>query len=99
MDEARLIGISPIALSVVSFIISALLTKLFYNLAQNTQLMDKPNDRSLHARPIVRGGGLVFIGLSVLILPILCYFTKTPLSEQSVLIVSIILLATVSFFR
>lgn len=97
MGEISLIGTMPLALSLVIVVLSAVLTKLFYSLAQNTRLMDKPNERSLHARPIVRGGGLVFIGLPLLILPIISYTSAFFLSELTILIVSITLLASVSF--
>jgi UDP-N-acetylmuramyl pentapeptide phosphotransferase/UDP-N-acetylglucosamine-1-phosphate transferase len=59
--------------------------------------MDKPNDRSMHFTPTIRGGGLVFIGLSLLSLPVLCYLTQTSLYEQCVFAISIMLIAAVSF--
>ena len=84
-------------LSLFLVILSAALTKVFCVFAQNTSLMDKPNERSLHSTPTIRGGGIVFIGLPLLVLPFICYFTKTPFSEYSIFVISIILLATVSF--
>lgn len=87
-----------IILSLVFFVLSVVLIKLFCILAQNTRLMDKPNERSMHAIPTVRGGGVVFIGLSLLSLPFLCYFNQYSFGDVFILFVSIILLATVSFF-
>lgn len=86
-----------IILSIVIIVLSAFLTKIFCHKAINTQLMDKPNERSLHSVPTVRGGGLIFIGLPLLALPILCYFTNIQFSSQLLLFVCIFLLATVSF--
>lgn len=65
--------------------------------AQNTRLIDKPNDRSLHSNPTIRGGGLIFVGLAVLSLPSLCYFMHTPLVDQLIFIFCILFLALVSF--
>ncbi|BCA94952.1 glycosyl transferase [Legionella antarctica] len=78
-------------------LLSTIMTKLFYILAQNTRLVDKPNERSLHLKPTVRGGGVVFIGLSLISLTFLSYFTGASLAQQIVLIFSIFLLATISF--
>ncbi|KTD72224.1 MraY family glycosyltransferase [Legionella tucsonensis] len=87
-----------IILSLFFVVLSAILTKIFCMLAQNTRLMDKPNDRSLHTIPIVRGGGLVFISLSLISLPFLCFFTESSFSEQYILLASTVLLASISFF-
>lgn len=73
------------------------MTKIFCLIAQDTRLMDKPNNRSMHSKPTIRGGGLIFIGLALLALPLLCYLTQTPLQEQLVFIFSILLIATISF--
>jgi len=59
--------------------------------------MDKPNSRSSHSIPVVRGGGLVFIGLILVTMPILCYYYQTPATEFIPLIISVLLLATISF--
>lgn len=59
--------------------------------------MDKPNNRSMHSKPTVRGGGIVFIGLTLLAIPILCYVMQTSIHEQLIFMLCIILLAAVSF--
>lgn len=84
-------------LSVVFFILSAVLTKIFCVLAQGTRLMDKPNNRSMHSKPTIRGGGVVFISLSLLSIPVLCYLTQVSFYEQWVLALSIFMVAVVSF--
>lgn len=77
--------------------LSLLTTKIFCSLAQDTQLMDTPNERSLHAVPKVRGGGLVFIGLFLAALPWLGFIYQVPLIEQAVLFISVFLIALISF--
>lgn len=73
------------------------MTKAFCNLATNTRLMDTPNDRSSHATPTVRGGGVVFIGIALLALPFLAHGTETPMSDLLLFIICILSLASVSF--
>lgn len=87
-----------IILSLFFVVLSIALTKLFCIVAQNTKLMDKPNERSLHTVPTVRGGGVVFIGLFLLCIPLVCYWTQTPFKEQWVLFISVLLLALIGFF-
>jgi UDP-N-acetylmuramyl pentapeptide phosphotransferase/UDP-N-acetylglucosamine-1-phosphate transferase len=86
-----------LTLSVVFFILSGVLTKVFYILVQNTRLMDKPNDRSMHSKPTVRGGGIVFISLSLLSLPLLCYLMQTSFYQLWALALSLFMVASVSF--
>lgn len=86
-----------IILSGILILISFFCTKLFCNYAQNSKLMDKPNDRTLHLKPTVRGGGVVFIGLTLLVLPFIWYFTGTYYKEWMPLLLCILLIAGVSF--
>lgn len=81
----------------ILILFSTIMTKLFCVLAQNSKLMDKPNERSLHQSPTVRGAGIIFIGLSLAYLPFICYFTNSSFKDQIVLICSIVLLALISF--
>jgi UDP-N-acetylmuramyl pentapeptide phosphotransferase/UDP-N-acetylglucosamine-1-phosphate transferase len=74
-----------------------MLTKVFCILVQGTRLMDKPNDRSMHFKPTLRGGGVVFVSLSLLSIPLLCYLTNTSFYDQWVLTLSIFMIASVSF--
>ncbi len=59
--------------------------------------MDKPNERSLHVSPTVRGGGVIFIGLAVVSIPIISYVTGTSLLEQLIWSLCLLLLAGISF--
>jgi UDP-N-acetylmuramyl pentapeptide phosphotransferase/UDP-N-acetylglucosamine-1-phosphate transferase len=59
--------------------------------------MDKPNSRSLHIIPTVRGGGFIFIGLSLLSIPLVSYYTQLSASGQWILMTSIFLLALIGF--
>lgn len=86
-----------IILSVLFIILSVSLTQLFYFAAGNTRLMDKPNERSMHTKPTVRGGGVVFIGLSLLSIPYLLVNTPTSFQNLLVLALSILSLAGISF--
>jgi UDP-N-acetylmuramyl pentapeptide phosphotransferase/UDP-N-acetylglucosamine-1-phosphate transferase len=83
-------------LSIIIF--SILLIKSFCVLAKNTNFMDKPNDRSLHTVPTIRGGGLVFISLSLCSLPFICYLTQSSLGEHFILMLSIVLIAAISLY-
>lgn len=84
-------------LSIFFLILSIILTKIFCVLADETRLMDKPNNRSMHLKPTIRGGGLIFIGLTLLSLPLLCYLTNTVTSVTWVFALSIVIIASVSF--
>lgn len=83
--------------SVFLVALSLLVTKIFCSLAQDTKLMDKPNERSLHSVPKVRGGGLIFIGLFLCALPWFGSLYHAPLMEQAVLFGSVWLIALISF--
>jgi UDP-N-acetylmuramyl pentapeptide phosphotransferase/UDP-N-acetylglucosamine-1-phosphate transferase len=78
-------------------LISIALTKLYCYLADDTPLMDKPNQRSSHLAPTVRGGGLVFIGLLLIMVPFIAYEQALPLVEGAILFTGIFSIAAVSF--
>ncbi|RUR20240.1 glycosyltransferase family 4 protein [Legionella sp. km535] len=86
-----------IILSCIFLLLSYACTKLFCKLAQNSRLIDRPNDRTLHLKPTVRGGGLVFIGLALISLPYLCYLNAVSLVDWAGLLIGVILLAAISF--
>ena len=52
-------------LFIFSFLISHILTKEFI-LRYSGKFLDIPNDRSMHIKPIPRGGGIVFVMLTIL---------------------------------
>lgn len=84
-------------INVLFLTLTLVLTQLFCVLAKNTRLMDKPNERSMHAFPKVRGGGLIFIGLSLVSMPLLCYLNNTSFAELAVLFIGTLLVAGISF--
>lgn len=87
-----------IILSLFFITFSAALIRVYCIFAQNTRLMDKPNERSLHTNPTVRGGGLIFIGLSLVAFPFICHYTGTSFTtEHLVLIIGTTIVAAVSF--
>lgn len=59
--------------------------------------MDKPNERSMHILPTVRGGGLIFIGLSLITIVFLCYTKHSLPFALLILLAGLVLLAGVSF--
>ncbi|MBL7480031.1 MraY family glycosyltransferase [Legionella bononiensis] len=87
-----------IILSLILVIASAILTNLFFIFAKNTRLIDKPNERNLHAKPTVRGGGVIFIGLSLITWLLISYNNDTLANEQIIFLSSIFIIATISFF-
>ncbi|HAU2285013.1 TPA: glycosyltransferase family 4 protein, partial [Legionella pneumophila] len=86
-----------IILNVFLIFVSAILTKLFALFAQHTKLIDIPNERNLHSRPTVRGGGVVFIGLSLFCWFFICNSQFFLTLEQFIFSIAIILIATISF--
>ncbi|CAM3026803.1 MraY family glycosyltransferase [Legionella worsleiensis] len=79
------------------FLLSYACTRLFCTLAQNSKLIDRPNDRTLHLEPTVRGGGVVFIALALLSIPFLCYINATSFGDWAGLLIGVILIAVISF--
>jgi len=47
-------------LIIITVLITALLTEMYRRLALAKQVLDLPNDRSSHSLPTVRGGGIIF---------------------------------------
>jgi UDP-N-acetylmuramyl pentapeptide phosphotransferase/UDP-N-acetylglucosamine-1-phosphate transferase len=60
--------------------------------------MDKPNERSMHVIPTLRGGGLIFIVLFLIGIPVLGYLNNSPIREQVLLFTCVFLLAVINFF-
>lgn len=86
-----------IKVSIILIVLTVLLTKAFCALAQNTKLMDEPNERSLHVTPTVRGGGVVFIGFFLLSIPFSGYYYNISLVNQLILFFSTASIALISF--
>lgn len=51
---------------------------LYFKIAEYYNIIDKPNHRSLHTKPVIRGGGIIFLVGTVL------YFTKLQLSPPPI---------------
>lgn len=87
---------SIIIFAAAAFAISAWLTRRFCNPASVVYMLDHPNERSLHDRPIPRGGGL-----AILIAIVVCGVAVAWLHPERSLAgitLGIILVAAVSFF-
>ena len=48
--------------TVTAFLIALGLTRLFCNPTSRLHILDHPNERSLHSRPIPRSGGVAIVG-------------------------------------
>jgi UDP-N-acetylmuramyl pentapeptide phosphotransferase/UDP-N-acetylglucosamine-1-phosphate transferase len=82
--------------TVAAFVISAWLTRRFSNPGSIVYILDHPNERSLHDRPVPRGGGL-----AILIAIIVCATTAALFYSAYVLAgiaLGIFIVAMVSFF-
>ena len=84
-----------VALTAAAFTISLLLTYRFCDPASFVYMLDHPNERSLHDRPVPRGGGL-----AILIAIIVCGAATTlfyTAREYPVMALSMLIVAAVSF--
>lgn len=77
--------------------VTALLIKLYCFATKNSRLIDLPNERSLHANPTIRGGGLVFMGLWLTLVLLLSTSKNYRFEESWIILVSVFLIAAVSF--
>jgi UDP-GlcNAc:undecaprenyl-phosphate/decaprenyl-phosphate GlcNAc-1-phosphate transferase len=57
---------SPLLFSVFCFAVFLALEKFYFRLADRYNVIDKPNERSSHTVPVIRGGGIIF-ALAILI--------------------------------
>lgn len=86
-----------VILSCIVLLLSFFLTHSFCEMAKNTKLVNNPDSRTLHLNPTVRGGGLIFIGLTLCSLPFLSLITGTECTVWLGLLISLLLLAGISF--
>ena len=77
--------------------LAVLFTQIYRQQLMGSRLMDIPNARSMHATPIIRGGGLVFILLGLSSLPLLGYLTQTSWHDYFPLAMAIVAVAGISF--
>lgn len=66
----------PLVLVVAVFAASMLGTRLMLGVLRRRQILDRPNDRSSHATPTPRGGGIAVTGVIVLSWAILEFLTS-----------------------
>lgn len=85
-------------LSLIFLVIAIVSTKVFCHLAHGTRLMDMPNHRSMHSNPTVRGGGLVFISLCLISIPIITWVQAEFKAEFIIFALSISIVASLSFY-
>jgi len=87
--------VSIVILFLISFSVSALLTYRFCNPDSVIYILDHPNERSLHDRPIPRGGGVAII-VSFLScgLVVAWYY---PIFDLAWILLSIVIVAVVSY--
>ncbi|GAL76269.1 undecaprenyl-phosphate N-acetylglucosaminyl 1-phosphate transferase [Nonlabens ulvanivorans] len=56
---------------ILVFIVLAILSFIYYKLADRFNIIDKPNHRSSHTQITIRGGGIIFyIALLIFSLPV-----------------------------
>lgn len=76
-----------LALFLVSFAITACLTKLLHTRLVAKAIMDIPNERSMHSTPVPRGGGLA---LMAVIMTGLLYYMPNPYILSSIALLMIV---------
>ena len=75
---------------IIATIVLLIAAQLYYKLAAKFNIIDKPNERSSHTTPTIRGGGIIFL-FSVLLFFIISDY------QFPYLILGIISIATISF--
>ncbi|GGF81773.1 MraY family glycosyltransferase [Wenyingzhuangia marina] len=75
---------------IITFLILSLVSIVYLKLADKLNIIDKPNQRSSHTVPTIRGGGILFV-VAFFLYQITTGFTDTYLS------IAVLLIATVSF--
>ena len=73
------------------------MTRMVLEMLRERDIMDRPNDRSSHAAPVPRGGGLAIVGIGLPSWLILCWFTGT-LAHMWPVLVGALVLAAVSWW-
>jgi UDP-N-acetylmuramyl pentapeptide phosphotransferase/UDP-N-acetylglucosamine-1-phosphate transferase len=82
--------------AIAAFLISAGVTYILCRLGTRFTVLDHPNERSLHTRPVPRGGGLAIVLAAVLTSAVGSYFTTLP-SEFFILGAAGLVVAVISF--
>jgi UDP-N-acetylmuramyl pentapeptide phosphotransferase/UDP-N-acetylglucosamine-1-phosphate transferase len=63
---------------------------VYFKMAERFSIIDKPNQRSSHSVPVIRGGGIVFI------MAIICWYVTNNFSSPF-FVIGALLIAIVSF--
>ena len=79
------------------FALSTCLTGLFRSYALKKQLLDLPNHRSSHTVPTPRGGGVVFVVLFLLTLPLAYTLKILPGDLFKALLLPAVIIAVVGY--
>jgi UDP-N-acetylmuramyl pentapeptide phosphotransferase/UDP-N-acetylglucosamine-1-phosphate transferase len=80
----------------LAFGVGFLIIQIYFKVAKRLGIIDKPNDRSSHIEPTLRGGGILFPIMYILVGILSLYF-----GEQSITIwflLGILLIAAISFW-
>ena len=77
----------------LAFFISALLTRNFSNPLYKLQILDHPNERSLHSVPVPRTGGLAICAAIFVVAPIIAVALKADTSLIAILIGALVVSA------
>jgi UDP-N-acetylmuramyl pentapeptide phosphotransferase/UDP-N-acetylglucosamine-1-phosphate transferase len=92
MSELSVVLVAAIA----AFLVSAGVTYILCQMGARFTTLDHPNERSLHTRPVPRGGGLAIVLATVLTSAIGSYFATLP-SEFVILGAAGLVVAVISF--
>lgn len=76
---------------IILFVLLSLVSFIYYKVADKFNIIDKPNHRSSHLKPTIRGGGILFV------LALVIYFIAADFSDPY-FFAGMLLLAVVSFF-
>lgn len=77
-------------LNIIIILILMLSSVIYYKLADKFNIIDKPNHRSSHTTPTIRGGGILFV------IAMLCWFFVNNFSNPY-FILGVLLIGTISF--
>lgn len=91
-----MISLGMTIIVVIAFVLTAFLTHYFCNPRSIVYVLDQPNERSLHDRPIPRGGGLAMVLVIFTSGAIVAWFN--PGSELPVIGLAVLIVAGISFF-
>ena len=81
----------------ILFVLSWMCTGIVRRFALSEKILDIPNERSSHNRPVPRGGGLAFVILFLIFMPVLIYLDYISLHQGAALEFSTLLVAIIGF--